>query len=603
MNYIVKLFLMLLLVTVFISCKKDFLNRQPLDVLSTAGNLASTNELRLYMNQFYERLPEHPDALNNFYDADSDNVQPTSINTRINGALAISNATRITEYESIRGLNYFLANYTNATGAQAVIDQYVGEARFFRAWFYFQMVKKYGDVSWINKVLPLDQETMELARDPRTLIVDSILADLDAAVQLLPVANSSTSMRVHSDVALAFKSRIALNEGTWQKYHKAKGTPFFTPGITEVKINEYLTIAKDAALRVMNSGRWSVSNTGKPLSDYSNLFFVRDLSANREVMLWRKYNVAEGVGHGLSKYLATAGSDMGVTLSLVDDYLTRTGAPFVGMARETAQAAYARELMPDLRDPRLSQTIGLPGEPLRPGATMPPFPPINLSGFPRSTTGFPVDKYLEWDNGPATTDGLFSSAPLILFRYAEVLLNYAEALAELGETPLLIQTALKPLRDRAGMPGVDFNREYNTSADYPYWNLSPVIQSVRRERRVEFALEGSRLEDILRWADADILIAGKRPLGALFTGSNLEQQNNSSGFYNGALLYYDTPPPGRSVNFYLTGNPGDPKRYIDRYKIILPTGYGFKVNRDYLLPIQQRMIQLTGGKWVQNPGW
>jgi len=603
MDFIVRLFFLLLTATVFVSCKKDFLNRQPLDVLSTAGNLASTNELRLYMNQFYERLPEHPDALNNFYDTDSDNMQPTSINSRINGALAISNATPINEYASIRGLNYFLANYTNATGAPAVINQYVGEAMFFRAWFYFQMVKKYGDVTWVNKVLPLDQETMKMPRDPRTMIVDSILADLDAAAKWLPVVNSSASMRVHSDAALTFKSWVALYEGTWQKYHKAKGDPFFTPGITDEKIKGYLTIAKNAAERVTNSGRWSVPNTGKPLEDYANLFFVRDLSANKEVMFWRKYNVGEGVGHGLSKYLGTAGSDMGVTLSLVDDYLTRTGTPFVGTERDNAQATYAKELMPDLRDPRLSQTVAVPGKPLRPGVAVPAFAPINLSGFPRSTTGFPVYKYLEWDNGPATTDGLFSAAPLIFFRYAEVLLNYAEALAELGENPTLIITALKPLRDRAGMPGVNFMREYNTSAGYPYKNLSQVIQSVRRERRVEFALEGSRLDDILRWADADILIAGKRPLGVLFKGSNLEQQNTSTGFYSSALLYYDTPPAGRSVNFYLTGNPSDPKRYIDRYKVILPAGYGFKTNRDYLLPVQQRMIQLTGGKWVQNPGW
>ncbi len=603
MNYLVKSFAFLLLTIGCVSCKKDFLDRQPLDVLSTAGNLASTNELRLYMNQFYERLPEHPDALNNFYDTDSDNMQATSINPRINGALNLSNATRIIEYESIRGLNYFLANYKNASGAQPVINQYLGEAKFFRAWFYFQMVRKYGDVSWVNKVLPLDAEVMETPRDPRTLIVDSILADLDVAAELLPVANNSSSMRIHSDVAVTFKSRVALYEGTWQKYHKAKNDPFFTKGITDEKINSYLTIAKNAAEKIMKSGRWSVSNTGKPLEDYGNLFFVRDLSTNKEVMLWRKYNVGEGVGHGLSRYLGTAGSDMGVTLSLLDDYLTKAGFPFVGAERDNAQAIYGKELMPDIRDPRLSQTVAVPGKPLRPGVTVPAFPPINLSGFNRSTTGFPVYKYHEWDNGPATTDGQFSSVPLIFFRYAEVLLNYAEAVAELGEDPNLIVAALKPLRDRAGMPGVSFDREYNTSTDYPYKNLNKILQSVRRERRIELALEGSRLDDILRWADADILIAGKRPLGVLFKGSNIERENSSTGFYSSALLYYDVAPAGRSINFYLTGSASDPKRYIDRYKVVLPTGYMFNTGRDYLLPIQQRMIQLTGGKWVQNPGW
>lgn len=603
MNNILKIFLTVLLAGGSIACQKDFLHRDPLDVLSTAGNLASTNELRLYMNQFYEALPVHPDALNNFYDTDSDNMQPTSISTRINGTLSLSNASRITEYTSVRALNYFLANYRNATGAKADIDRYAGEALFFRAWFYFQMVKKYGDVSWVNVILPLDQEAMELSRDSRTTVVDSILADLDRAATLLPVANNNNSMRLHADVARAFQSRVALNEGTWQKYHKAKNDAFFTEGITDDKINDYLAIARNAALAIIESNRWAISNTGNPLSDYGNLFFKRDLSGNREVMLWRKYNVEEGVGHGLSKYLATAGSDMGVTLSLVDDYLTRSGEPFTDVERENAQTVYARELMSDLRDPRLSQTVAIPGKPLRPGVSVPAFPPINLSGFPRSTTGFPVYKYLEWDDGPATTDGQFSSVPLILFRYAEVLLNFAEAEAELGGDPTSVAAALKPLRDRVDMPAVDFDREFNGSANYPYKSLDKVIQAVRRERRVELALEGSRLEDILRWADADILIAGKRPLGALFTGSDLEDQNTTTGFYSGALLYYDEAPPGRSINFYLTGSSADEKRYIDRYKVILPTGYGFDTDRDYLLPIQQRMIQLTGGKWTQNPGW
>ena len=586
------------------ACKDDFLDRQPLDVLSTVGNLASTNELRLYMNQFYQNLPSHPDALNNFYDSDSDNILATNINTRIDGKLAVSNATPITEYNTIRGINYFLANYKNATGNPATINQYVGEARFFRAWFYFEMVKKYGDVTWVNQVLPLDQEIMQVPRDPRTMVVDSILADLTVAADLLPVQANSTSLRVHRDVALTFKSRVALNEGTWQKYHKAKGDAFYTKSITDAKIREYLTQAKTSAQTVMTGGRWAISTTGNPLADYGNLFFVRDLSTNREVMLWRKYNVAENIGHGLSKYLATAGSDMGATLSLVDDYLTRTGQPFVGAEREKAQAVYGRELLPDLRDPRLSQTIAVPGKPLMPGnVTVPPFPPINLSGFPRSTTGYPVYKYLEYDNGPATQDGNFSSVPVILFRYAEVLLNFAEATAELGEDPNLVKTALKPLRDRAGMPAVDFDREYNTSADYPFSKLDKVLQSVRRERRVEMALEGSRLTDILRWAAADVLLVGKRPLGTLFVGSNLVTENTTTGFYRGALLYYDTAPTGKTVNFYLTGNPGDSRRYIDPYKLTLPNGYRFNPERDYLLPIQDRLIQLTGGKWTQNPGW
>ncbi|KKX47941.1 hypothetical protein L950_0223640 [Sphingobacterium sp. IITKGP-BTPF85] len=99
------------------------------------------------------------------------------------------------------------------------------------------------------------------------------------------------------------------------------------------------------------------------------------------------------------------------------------------------------------------------------------------------------------------------------------------------------------------------------------------------------------------------MLVGKRPLGILFTGSNIAQENNSTGFYKDNLLYYDTAPAGKTVNFFLSGNPGDAMRYMDPYKAVLPNGYRFRVDRDYLLPIQQRMIELTNGKWKQNPNW
>lgn len=589
------------------SCKKDFLDRKPLDKLSTANPLASTNELRLYVDTFYNILPGQPSGVGGagiaFNDAGTDNMIFSSVNSRLTGQTALSNAGNITEYTIIRKLNYFFANYKNAAGSQALINQYVGEARFFRAMSYFNMVKKYGDVTWVNQVLPADPTVMQVARDPRTLVIDSVLADLDQAIKLLPVATNSASMRLHSDVALAFKSRVALYEGTWQKYHKAKGDPFYTANISDTKIQDYLTQARDAALSVINGGRWKIYTTGKPLQDYSNLFITYDLSANSEAMLWRKYNITDNIGQSITKYTSTAGADQGIVLSLVDDYLTFDGQPFVGATRSNAQMIYGSELASSVRDSRLSQTVAVPGQPLRPvNVLVPAYPPIDQTGFNRSTTGYPLYKYLEYTSTIAYTDDFKSMAPAIAFRYAEVLLNYAEAMAELGGDPTLIANALKPLRDRAGMPAVNYAREYNTDPSYPFNSLSPVLQAVRRERRVELACEGFRTDDILRWAAADILLVGKRPQGALFVGSDMAAQNVAGKFYKGAL-YYDTAPAGKTVNLYLTGVAGNPARYIDPYKLVLPNGYQFNLQRDYLLPIQQRMLQLTGGKWVQNPGW
>jgi len=590
------------------ACKKDFLDRPPLDAISATGSLASTREMRLYMNQFYENSFEgQPGVVGAsgiaFDDAFSDNMIFANVDTRLNGQLSISDASALTQYNNIRGLNFFLANDNNATGTQTDINQYTGEAYFFRAKLYFDLLQRYGGVTWVNTVLPDDSTVMQVPRDSRTVLTDSILADLDKAASLLSVQNNSATMRIHHDVALALKSRVALYEGTWEKYHQLKNDPFYTKNITADKINSYLAQARDAAQGIMQSGRWHVYSTGNPPSDYSNMFITTDLSNNPEILFWKKYDATQNIAHSISKYLSTDGANMGLTQSLVDDYLTRDGKPFVGTERADAQQTYGAELQPELRDPRLSQTAGKPGDPLQPNVSAPPYPPINQSGFNRNVTGFPLHKYLQYDNASAVLDDYKSDAPAIYFRYAEVLLNYAEAVAELGGEPSLVASAINPLRARVGMPDVDFDREYNTDPSYPFSNLDKVIQCVRRERRVELAAEGFRLQDIFRWAAADVLIAGKLPLGALFIGSDLGNQNSPSGFYSSSLLYYDTAPAGKSINLYLSGSPGDARRYIDPYKVLIPNGYNFNLGRDYLLPVQQRMIQLTGGKWVQNPGW
>ena len=578
------------LLFVLAACNKDFLNKQPLDTLSTDNSLATTNELRLYLNQFYAgAFPGQPGGIGGsgiaFNDAGTDNMTFSSVNIRMNGTLALSNAGALSGYTTIRSINYFLENYQHASGDANLINNYLGEAKFFRAITYFNMVRNYGDLTWVNKVLPADTLLMQVPRDSRIVVTDSILNDLDQAINLLPIRSNSASMRLHRDVALAFKSRVALYEATWQKYHKAANDPFFTNGITDAKIQNYFEQARDAALAVINGNRWKIYSTGKPLEDYFNLFVTLDLSSNSEVLLWRKYSVADNIAHSISKYTSTAGADMGINLSLVDDYLTIDGKPFLGVDRDQAQKIYGNELKPTIRDPRLSQTVAVPGKPIKPGQVVPAYPPINQTGFNRSTTGFPLYKFLEYNDSRAVSDDNNSQAPAIAFRYAEVLLNYAEAMAELGGDAVLIANALNSLRTRVNMPPVNFAKEYNTDPAYPFRNLSQVLQAVRRERRVELAAEGFRLDDIMRWAAAGILIKANRPLGALYIGSDMPANYPSS------------------FQPQLSGNTGDARRYLDPLKSVVPNGYGFNLNRDYLLPIQQRMLQLTANKWIQNPGW
>ena len=599
-----------------VACKKDFLNRLPQDVLSTTGALASPDEMAKYLNQFY------PIAFNvqpgstlsagiAYDDQYSDNIVPTISTSLLAGTRSLSNAVALSDYVQIRNVNFMIANFGNCKGDETLKRNYQGEAYFFRAWFHFRLVKSYGNVTWVNKVLPPDQDLMKVGRDSRLMVVDSILADLNKAAILMQAQSNSATMRVHKDVVLAFKSKVALYEGTWQRYHKALNTPFYSKEITDPKITNYLEQARDAAYAVIQSNRWGIYSTGKPLVDYQNLFITTDLSTNKEILLWRKYNALDKIAHSVTRYLNNGGGDLGISGSLVDEYLTRTGQLFVGVDRDNAQKIYGIELDPTIRDPRLAQTVAMPGVRLKPlSASNPfnaPYPPLNTSGFNHNSTGYSMLKYIEMDNVGAVTNDNASEAPAIQFRYSEILLNYAEALAELGGSPIDIANALKPLRDRVGMPAVDFDREYNSDPSYPFSSLSKQIQVVRRERRVELACEGTRMDDLFRWAAMDKVIVGKYPLGVLFVGSDFETANKVGGWYEknnyfSGRLFYDGNPGG-SINLWLTGIPGDAKRYVSPYKANLPAGWGFKLNRDYLSPIQQRQLTLTGGKWIQNPGW
>ncbi len=584
------------------------LDKLPEGELSTADPFNSVGEIRNYLDQFYEtgvRAQSFDAGGGQYiagYDTHSDNMSSSSASNRLDGKTALSNAGKLTNYTYIRNVNFLICNIANCKEkGNPLYNQYVGEAYYFRAWYYYSMFVNYGPLTWISKPLDPNLEEMQLPRDSRTVVTDSILADLDKAIAYLSEKNNSASMRIHKDVARALKSEVALFEATWEKYHKAKNDKFFDPAVTDQKIKDYLTLAANAAKEVMDRGVWGIYSTGDKLNDYRIIFQTTDLSDNPEVLWFKMYN-GDPIGNNVNRYLNKGGGSVGVTASLVDDYLTIDGRPFLGQEKTDAQRVFGNELLPTVRDPRLSQTVCTPGQQLRPDEDAYVVPPLTGSSYHQNVTGFSLLKHVQIDytgNLDAENKG---ATPAIQFRYADILLNYAEALAELdgAANAALIIAALQPLRDRVGMPAVDFDREYNQDPDYPFKGLDKYIQAVRRERRVEKACEGRRLEDILRWAAAEELIVGKWAKGALFIGSNLENHEQYKKDGKSQLVYDEAT----GNNLYLTGKPGDALRYI------VPCnpaghagGFGFDVNRDYLLPIQQRMLSLTGNQWVQNPGW
>lgn len=584
------------------------MNQEPQGEMSTVGAFTTVSEINMYLNMFYQgsvpvmgggtvnntAIKTQSSSSTNgiaFGDANSDNLYPNAIDTRLAGETSLSNAAELDDYKAIRNVNFLLQNITNCEDKGTDYEQCLGEAYYFRAAYYYHLLVNYGGVTWVEDQLDPDSELMKRPRNTRTEIVDYILNDLKDAITYLKEQDNNATRRVHRDVARALKSEVALFAATWEKYHRAENDPFYDKTLInpDAKIKEWLELAATAAKEVIDRNVWSIHSTGKPLTDYRDMFIDTDLSDNQEVLWWKEYNASAGIGHNVTYYACQGGGQIGVSASLVDDYLTIDGKPFTGNAKLEAKRTYGAELSPELRDPRLSQTVFMPGQQIRNDGTLYAWPPLDATNYHQNTTGYSILKYEEFNtsNSAAYTTANRSQAPAIQVRYADILLNYAEALAELdgANNASEIQKALHPLRVRVNMPDVDFDREYNTDADYPFHNLDKYIQAVRRERRVEKALENCRLTDILRWAAADELIVGKTPTGALYTGSTLGEHFEGIMTVGSNIWLKD----GYIVSFNNTN---------------YPNGWQFDVDRDYLLPIRQEMVGgLTGGLWEQNPGW
>jgi starch-binding outer membrane protein, SusD/RagB family len=565
-----------LLLFTSISCTDDeFLNRAPLDAISEADFWSTPNDLQLYVNQFYTMLPEFPGWGGGYLwdDNNSDNMHHSTYNTRLAGLLSITAGNSGWNYARLRSINIMLDQYEKVTGPKSDIDAMVGEAYFFRAYFYFGLLKNYGDVPWIEKPLTPDSEELFAPRSSRSVVVDNLLADLDKAVTLLRPRSTATGNRINKEAALVFKSRVALYEGTWQKYHS--GTPFGTQGGAATK---YLQAAADAAKQLIDMNTASIYNTGKPDTDYGKLFNSDDLTGITEAILWRRYSVALNMTHNMQRYIPLSGGGTGLTKSLVESYLCTDGQPIslspLYQGDKSLQAVVAN------RDGRLKQTIWIPGDPTEivGGQVVKAFekPRIDGGGEDRNTTGYQLKKGADPTSPGIQTPGTGITA-LVIFRYAEALLNYAEAKAELGTlTQPDVDMTINKLRKRAGLPDLSLS----SIANDPKWefpSLSPVINEVRRERRVEFACEGYRFDDLARWR-AHHLVVGKRPVGAWF---------DQSLFPNMVI--------GSTILL-------DGEGYIDYLKNSLPNGWGFKPERDYLLPVPPDQITLND-KLTQNPGW
>lgn len=554
-------------------CRKEFLDKRPLNQISEPEFWKTTSDLEVYLNNFYASLPDwgSHDGGPYWKDNNSDNMAPGLFNMRLAGLNVLPATGGGWSWSNVRSVNLFLEK-SGGVEEHPLKSHYIGEGYFFRAWYYFSLMQQFGDLPWIDKSLQTDSPELYKPRDPRNIIADNILNDLDKAIELLRDKETAPSFRVNRSAALAFKSRVALYEGTWEKYHA--GTPFAAAAADPAK---YFRAAADASETLMEEGKYSIFDQGNPASDYSLLFNQSDLSNNSEVIFWRKYKLGIS-SHNGQRYLSIIAGNTGVTNSLVQSYLCTDGKPI-----SVSPLYQGDNTLPNTvrnRDPRLEQIVFTPGDPITidfggGGDTLSVFQKaaVNLGGDSRDVTGYQIQKGVYPDKTLQQGDYLSTTAPII-FRLGEVLLNYAEAKAELGElTQGDVDKSINKLRDRAGMPSLDL-ANITFDPDWAFPDLSPEINEIRRERRVELACEGFRLDDLMRWR-AHHLIVGKRPKGAKLVAADY--------------------PAGINVSV-------DENGYIDPYMSALPAGYQFNPDRDYLMPLSAYELSLNE-QLSQNPGW
>lgn len=538
MNKILYTALAALMLTGLSSCD-DFLDKEPKTALSPNTFWKTESDLRLGLNNLYANM-------NRSYTLDNQSIDCFAAigNTVSSGTYTAANTDGIwtTAYNNLRVVYDFLENYDKAEVTDAVKARYRGEALFFKAYFYFNLIKRFGDVPYADKTLDLASEELYGPRTDKKQILDIILADLAEAEAAVPAKSGMKKDlgRITKGAIQALTARIALYFGTWYKYHGgADGT-------------KYLTAARDAARRLIDSKEYSI------YPNYRNLFLLPGEDSSEHILSFRYSDETGSYNARIRGVIVDFIQEP--TKHLADAFLCKDGLPIGKSAYKVDYLPLGKEF--DNRDPRMALTIWRPGDSFRGSAFVP-----NLAN--QTKTGYMFKKYGDEESYA----NIQSKIDEILIRYAEVLLTYAEATYELSGniSDADLDISINAIRDRfAGNPDC---LPHLTNAFVAAHGLD-MLEEIRRERRVELCAESLRYDDLIRWKTAEKELP-QSILGAKFDAEAYPNMTagkdvilNSDGF----ILVQD----GKSRTF-------DPAK-------------------DYLFPLPLREVRLNP-QLTQNPGW
>jgi hypothetical protein len=558
------------------SCKKA-LNLSPEDQLSDASYWKTPNDFKLAANSFYSYERSFADILNDNPHSDyrGDMLTENTKNLFSNGqnSVPVTDGNYNTAYTRIRNINYLLAKAA-AYSAPATIKQYVAEAKFFRAYEYFELLEMYGGVTIVTTPLSTGSPELNAARNTRDEVVDFILSDLNAAIPDLPLESAIASGdkgRISQGAAQSFLGRVALYEGTWQKFR----------GNT-TRANTLLTASVAASNAVISSNQYSLFKPAALGDSALKYMFILEnqksnpagiqKSANTEYILANRYDQTLRTPN-LNITHSTFANVYWPTKKFANSFLCTDGLPIDKSPLFQGYATMASEFQN--RDHRMKYTLMVAGKPYwynyNPGCRVDWNSDANdianaayKSLNPGFNSGYQNQKWSSERQVPDYYEGY--DYPVI--RYAEVLLNYAEAVFELNGSisDADLDKSLNLVRQRVNttMPKL--------SNGFVGANGLDMRTEIRRERTVELYFEGFRVDDLKRWKTAETELPMPL-LGITWTGTQ-----------------FQTSWPGASsLKKDANGN------------IILESGRTWS-DKDYLLPIPTQQLQLNP-KLSQNPGW
>lgn len=643
--------------TTFFSSCEDFLTREPLSSVTPEAYFTTVDHFAAYsISKYTSWFNTHGGYGMGIGsgDAGTDNAVAGGYSARFEkGAWKVPNSGGGWDFYSIRYCNYFFENAVpkyeagKVSGAKAEIEHYIGEMYFMRAWVYYNYLVSFGDFPIITEVFPDDKETImaKATRQPRNLVARFILEDLDRAIERLHSWGFEGNNRINKETALLVKSRIALYEATFEKYHKGTGRvpgdanwpgkrvhPSFTLDVDK-EVDFFLTQAMEAAEQVADKAKLTDNtkvadpptiSTTSGWNPYFEMFASVDLSANPEVLMWREYakTGSYSVTHGTPAWVQS-GSNNGLLKTYMESFLMEDGMPWYA-ATETAP--YKGDVTLDdvkaNRDNRLqlfmfSESNLLPNHSQQTAGTLQYFMPHPVSnrGEMQDKTGYRLRKYASFDMAQNVWGKAESTTGCILFRSVEAYLNYLEAYyLKYGKVDGKAAEYWRAVRTRAGV-NPDFNKtiaatDMNQETDWAKKSgdqlVDATLLNIRRERRCEFIGENMRWNDLVRWRAIDELLTHRFiPEGCNFWDQLYKVANKDEN--------------GAEIKFVSTGTEGsnisDPQyKYLRPYSIMKdnnPVYEGYTwAKAHYLSPIPVREIELLSpdenvetSVIYQNPYW